>query len=189
MFAGYARSTGTQIFSICLRISGMRGAEQARGFYHIWDKLCNIKITQNTVYILVWYFFRKGLVGCMYGQYAGLLPSCPEGPGLCLEPAINFSPNFERGAINWNCVIQLIIVSPGLAEQWLTNRSLSTTFSHGKVRWRIGERCQEGGKQQYLNWFLIQASGTVELSKYPLLSMLCNRHETFPRPDNSQTIN
>ena len=52
----------------------------------------------------------------MCGQYAGLLPSCPEGPGLCLEPAINFSPNFERGAINWNCVIQLIIHRPGWAQ-------------------------------------------------------------------------
>lgn len=32
-----------------------------------------------------------------------LLSSYPE--GLCLESAINFCPNFERGAINWNCVI------------------------------------------------------------------------------------
>lgn len=52
-------------------------------------------------------------------------------------------------------------------EPWLTNRCLSTTFSHGKVRWSKGERCQEGGKQHYLNWFLIQTP--LELSKCPLL--------------------
>ena len=49
VFAGYSRLSVLPIFSICLRISGMKGAGQltARpaqhpGFYHIWDKLCNI---------------------------------------------------------------------------------------------------------------------------------------------------
>ena len=85
MFAGYTRSTGTQIFSICLRISGMRGAEQAQGFYHIWDKLCNIKITQKTVQI----FFSENsekhfVVYVLCGHHAGLLPCCPEGAGVCV---------------------------------------------------------------------------------------------------------
>ena len=52
---------------------------------------------------------EKYFVACMCWPLTlcwSVVQFCPErGLGLCLESAINFSPNFERGAINWNCVI------------------------------------------------------------------------------------
>ena len=99
MFAGYARSTGTQIFSICLRISGMRGAEQARGFYHIWNKLCNIKIdnTEHCLYFGV-FFLEKDLVVCV----ASMLVCCPvvqRGRGCVWSRQLISVPTLREGQL------------------------------------------------------------------------------------------